>query len=241
MVLHGALGQAERWGYVPRNVATLVETPRAPRYEIAPLNEEQSRAFLLAAKSERLEALFVVALTTGMRQGELLGLRWRDVELAEGSLQVRSTLERDDGGVYRFVEPKTARSRRRVTLTATAVTALRAHRAAQLKERIALGSAWDDLDLVFPNEVGRPLDPTNVTERAFRRTLRRAGLPRIRFHDLRHTAATLMLARNVHPKVASEMLGHAQVAITLDLYSHVTPTMQREAAVTMEAIVRGRA
>lgn len=121
-------------------------------------------------------------------------------------------------------------------LTPTAVGALRRHRARQLEERFGLAGAWEDLDLVFANELGRPLNATNLTQRSFRPLLARAGAPRIRFHDLRHTAATLLLGRGVHPKIVSEQLGHSQIAVTLDLYSHVTPTMQREAVTALESV-----
>jgi integrase len=119
------------------------------------------------------------------------------------------------------------------------VAALREHRVRQAKDRIAVGPSWDDLGLVFTNEIGKPLDRSNVLRRSFHRLLKAAGAPRIRFHDLRHTAATLMLGRGVHPKVVSETLGHSQIAVTLDLYSHVTPTMQHEAAEAVDAVIRG--
>jgi len=237
-VLRRALNQATRWGLVARNVARLVTPPRIKRQEMATLSPEQARAFLGAARGDRLEALYVLALSTGMRQGELLALRWRDVDLEAGRLQVKATLQRTPEG-FVFAEPKTARSRRQIALAGTAVEALRRHRVNQAEERLKLGAAWENDDLVFTNEAGQPLDGTRVSSGSFRRLLEEAGLPRIRFHDLRHTAATLMLGRGVHPKVASEMLGHAQVSITLDLYSHVSPTMQTEAAAALDAILRG--
>ena len=134
-----------------------------------------------------------------------------------------------------IVEPKTASSRRQIALTQTAVESLRRHRVAQAEERLALGGAWEDNDLVFANEVGRPIEVRNAMRRSFLPLLKRAGLPRIRFHDLRHTAATLLLGQGVHPKVVAEMLGHSRISTTLDLYSHVTPTMQRQAAEALEA------
>jgi integrase len=134
-----------------------------------------------------------------------------------------------------FAEPKTAQSRRRVMLTQLAVTALRKHRIAQAEERLRLAGGWTDLDLVFPNEIGRPLEASNLLRRSFAPLQLRAGGPRLRFHDLRHTAATLMLGRGVHPKVVSEMLGHSQISVTLDLYSHVSATMQREATAALDA------
>ena len=240
-LLHKAIGQASSWGLVPRNVVDLVSPPRASRYEMVTLTEEQTRAFLEAAAGERLEALYVLAITSGMRQGELLALRWSDVDLEKATAQVRQSVQFVQGGGYVFTPPKTAKSRRKVELTKVAVAALRRHRARQLEERLAAAGGWEDLGVVFANEVGRPTDGTNLAERSYRRILARAGLPTIRFHDLRHTAATLMLGGGVHPKVASEMLGHADVRITMDLYQHVTPTMQREAVAVLDAVAGGQA
>jgi integrase len=171
-----------------------------------------------------------------MRLGELLALRWRDVDLERGVLQVRATLQRTRDG-YTFAEPKTERSRRQVVLSPLAAEALRSHRLRLLEERLRLGEAWKDHDLVFFNEVGRPLDPANVTHRSFQRILRRAGLPHIRFHDLRHTTAILLLGQGVHPKVVADLLGHSTISITLDLYSHSTPALHRQAALALEALL----
>jgi len=237
-VLHRALGQAARWGLVARNVASLATRPRIKRQEMTTLSPEQARAFLDTAQADRLYALYALALSTGMRQGEILALRWRDMNLEAGTLRVTATLQRTGDG-FLFAEPKTARSRRQVALTTVAVDALRRHRAHQLEERLQLGTAWEDNDLVFANEVGRPMEAGNLIRRSFHPLLERAGLPRIRFHDLRHTAATLMLGRAVHPKVVAEMLGHSQIAVTLDLYSHVTPTMQRQATEALDAVLKG--
>ena len=221
---------------VARNVATLVTPPRRRRREMTALDPGQARALLEARAGDRLEALYALALTTGMRMGELLALRWREVDLDGGTLRVNATLHRTRDG-FVFAEPKTARSRRQVALTNAAVGALRRHRVAQAEERLRLGAVWEDNDLVFANEVGRPIEATNLRNRSFWPLLERAALPRIRFHDLRHTAATLLLGQGVHPKIVSEMLGHSQIAITLDLYSHVTPTMQRQAAETLDAVL----
>jgi integrase len=191
---------------------------------------------LSTVTGDRLEALYVLALTTGMRQGELLALRWRDVDLDASTLQVRGSLQRTPAGLG-IHEPKTTRSRRRVTLSMPAVEALRQHRARQLAERLALGPEWDDQDLVFANTLGRPIEATNLIRSSFKPLLTRAGLPRIRFHDLPHTCASLLFAKNVHPKVVQELLGHATISITLDLYSHMLPDMQRDAAKAMEAVI----
>lgn len=236
-VLHHALSQAARWGLVTRNVAGLVSRPRAEHHEMMALSPDKARALLEAAQGDRFEALYVLALSTGMRQGELLALKWPDVDLDARRLAVRSTLRRTDNG-FVFNEPKTARSRRQVSLTMTAVAALKRHRTQQLEERLRQ-PYWQDANLVFATEVGTPVEATNLIRRSFRPLLLRAGLPQIRFHDLRHTAATLLLGQGVHPKVASEMLGHSSISITLDLYSHVTPTMQQTAVDALDAVLGG--
>ena len=190
-----------------------------------------------AASGDRFEALYVLALTTGMRQGEILALKWPEVDLDSGMIQVKATLHRTRAG-FEFLEPKTARSRRQIALTGAAVAALRGHRAAQIEERLGC-PYWDDPELVFASEVGTPIQSPNLLRRSFFPLLDRAGLPRIRFHDLRHTAATLLLGQGVHPKIVSEMLGHSNIAITLDLYSHVTPTMQKAAVEALDAVLSG--
>jgi integrase len=177
------------------------------------LTPAQARLFLRAASGDRLETLYVLALTTGMRLGELLAVKWRDVDLDRASLQVRATLQHTDEG-FSFFQPKTRRSRRHITLTRGAVEALRRHRARQAEERLLAGTAWWDLGLVFTNTEGGPLQKSNLHFRSFKPLLRAAGLPPIRFHDLRHTAATLLFLQGVHPKVVSEMLGHASISIT---------------------------
>jgi len=235
-VIHHALKDGVRWGLIAHNVADLVTPPRIQRREMQTLSPEEARRFLEAAAGDRLEALYTLAITTGMRQGELLALRWQDVDLEAGTVQVRGTLQRTAAGLV-VQEPKTRTSRRLVALTGAAVAALRRHKARQLEERLRAGAVWQDTGFVFTNEIGGPLEVRNLIRRSFWPLLERAGLPRIRFHDLRHTAATLMLAQGVHPKVAAEMLGHSQVAVTLDLYSHVTPTMQRQAAAAMDALL----
>jgi len=202
------------------------------------LSEDQARQLLAAAAGDRFEALYVLALATGMRQGELLALKWRDVDLDTGSLQVRTTLQRSDHGLV-FAPPKTAFSRRRVALSKKAREALRLHYANQVVERKQVGPAWEDLDLVFPNAIGAPIDGTNFSRQSFAALLAKASLPPMRFHDLRHTAATLLLGRGINPKIVSEMLGHARIAITLELYSHVTPHMQQQAADAMDAALGG--
>ena len=235
-VLHRALAQAERLGLVARNVCDLVEAPRMAEREMQVLAREQVRHLLDMANDDRLAALYVLAVSTGMRQGELLALRWRDVDFATGSIQVRATLQRTREYGLTLAPPKTKQSRRRIKLGTVALEALRTHRTRQVEERLKSGPAWDStLDLVFANEIGRPIEPQNLVRRAFYPLLQRAALPRIRFHDLRHTAATLLLSSGINPKIVSEMLGHASITITLGIYSHVLPEMQAQAAAAMDA------
>jgi integrase len=218
-----------------RNVADLVDLPRVRRKEMTALNGDQVRRLVDVARGTDWEALLTVVITTGMRQGELLGLRWDDVDLDRATLSVTATAQRSLRFGMQVAEPKTARSRRRVALADAAVDALRRHKSAQAAARLR-AETWTDLDLVFPDSVGRHREHPRLIK-DFHPLLAEVGLPPVRFHDLRHTAATLMLSRGVHPKVASEMLGHATVGITLDLYSHVTETMQRAAAATFDEVL----
>jgi integrase len=224
VVLHRALKQALRWGLVPRNVAEAVDPPKVPRKDVTPLSPEQARVFLEAARGDRLEALYVLAVHPGMRQGELLALRWEDVDLERGVVRVRGT--------------KTARSRRTVKLSQGASEALSSHLTRQLSEIDRAGYAWRENGLVFATPIGTPLNRHNLTQRSFRPLLMRAGLPRIRFHDLRHTCATLLLSRGQQAKFVQEMLGHATIAITLDTYSHVLPGMGDGLADAMDEALR---
>jgi len=239
-VLHRALDQAVRWNLVARNPTDAVDAPRPQRKEITVFNTEQAQQFLDAAQDDWLHALYVLALMTGMRQGELLGLRWQDVDLAAGSLSVRRTLVRTSQG-WSWAEPKTAKGRRTIALPALAVEALRQHRVRQLEERLRAGGLWEDHDLVFPNHTGKPLERQNVVKRSFRPLLAKAGLPYIRFHDLRHSAATLLLSLGEHPKVVQERLGHSTIGVTMDTYSHVLPDMQRKAASRLDALFAAEA
>lgn len=229
-VLHQALHTAERMGMVARDVSERVDRPRVKTYEMRPLSREEANRFLAAARGHWLEPLFRLALTTGMREGELLALKWRDVDLEAHRLSVVASLYwRDFKPVYST--PKTRRSRRQIAVPPQMVEALRTQRQAQRAQRLRTGPAWqgEQYDAVFTDELGFPLHRSRVVWQ-FIRMLRAAGLPRVRFHDLRHTCATLQLAQGVHPKIVSEMLGHASVNMTLDRYSHVLPHMQAAAA-----------
>jgi integrase len=231
--LHRALKQAVRWGLVPRNVAAEVDPPKVRPPEMRPLSPIQARQLVRAAKGDRLEALYVLAITTGMRQGELFGLDWEDVDLESGTVRVRRTLTLAKGGP-RLTEPKTRGSRRSIRLTTGALETLARHRERQEEERGVAGERWMDWGLVFCTRRGTPIRRDNLHNKSWKPLLKRAELPDIRFHDLRHTCATLLLTRSVHPKIVSEMLGHSSITITLDTYSHVIPGLGEVAASAME-------
>ncbi|HEV2744683.1 MAG TPA: site-specific integrase, partial [Rubrobacter sp.] len=231
--LSKALKQAHDDGLVPRNAAGPVKPPRPRKEGIRPLNPVQVRSLFEAAVGGRLEALHVLAVTAGLRRGELLGLKWEDVDLDAGMLQVRRTLSEPKGG-YVFEAPKSGKGRN-IRLTRRAAVALREHRRRQLEERMRDADFWRDHGLVFPSTVATPLSGGNLT-RAFKAALKRAGLPGgTHFHDLRHTCATLLLRQGVNPKYVQDLLGHADTSLTLNVYSHVLPDMGDAAAGAMDA------
>jgi integrase len=231
--LHKALKQAVADGLIPCNVTDAVKAPRPVKKEIRPLNAEQARILLDTTRGDRLEALYVVAVTVGMREGELLGLKWEDLDLDAGKLAVRRSLSiTRDGTAYEL--PKNGKGRS-IKLTARAVEALKRHKAAQNVERLRLGTLWQDHGHVFLGHAGQSMRAWSLTGGPVLRLLKRAGLPEnTRFHDLRHTCATLLLGRGVHPKIVQELLGHATISITLDTYSHVLPGMGDQAATAMD-------
>jgi len=234
-VLHRALKQAVRWGLVPRNVTEAVDIPKLMPEEINALSPEETRRFLAASRGDRLEALYVVAIHCGARRGELLGLRWSDVDLDAGTLRINRQLQRmHDGSGLMFSEPKNKKARRTIRLTNAASEALRGHRKRQAEEKLRMGTLYQDQGLVFATEIGTPLEPSNIDNRSFKPLLSKAGLRSIRFHDLRHTCATLMLSQGVNPKIAQERLGHGTIAQTMDTYSHVLPDMQDQAVAALE-------
>ncbi|HJR45296.1 MAG TPA: tyrosine-type recombinase/integrase [Actinomycetota bacterium] len=226
--LHKALKDAVRWGYLSTNPVDAADPPKlrveGPR-EMTTWSPEQLRAFLEFARGDRFYPLWFVLATTGMRRGEALGLRWCDVDLRAGHLAVRQNLV-EAGRALRVSSPKTARGRRVVAIDRRTCEVLEEHR--------ACSPDADASDLVFGCFFDRAVSPTLVTKR-FRDLAQEAGLPRIRLHDLRHTHATLALEAGVHPKIVSERLGHSTVSLTLDVYSHAVPHMQRDAA---DAIAR---
>ena len=238
-VLRRALGQAERWGLVARNVARLVTPPRVQRRDVRPLTPEQARQLLAGVQDDRLASLYAVSLSLGLRQGEALGLQWQDVDLEGRTLAVRHTLQRYNGE-YHLDDPKTERSRRTISLPAPLVDSLRRHRVQQNEERLRVGSLWagNRWGLVFCNELGEPLDGIAVT-RAFQRKLADLSLPAQRFHDLRHAAATFLIAQGVQLRVVMEILGHSTIATTADTYGHVMPELQRDATERTSAMLFG--
>ncbi len=228
-VLHLALGQAAAWRLIPANPAAVkLHLPRQVRKEITAWTAQEARQFLEATRDDRLRAIWVLMLATGLRRGEALGLRWDAMDLDAGRLSVVSTLTVAKGKAF-LAEPKTSGSRRVVGLERHVVTALLKHRKAQAAERLAAGPSWQDSGLVFTTPLGGWIHPQNL-RRSFEAGIARAGVRRIRIHDLRHTAATLALGGGAHPKLVQEMLGHADISITLDIYSHTTEEMHRDAA-----------
>lgn len=228
-VLHLALDRAADCRLIARNpAAARLDLPRMARPTMQTWTGEEARRFLVATAGERHVVVWALMLSTGLRRGEVLGLRWDDVDLDVGRLAVTQTVVVASNKVY-LSEPKTAAGRRTVSLHPEMVAALRRRRTAQKEERLLAGSAWQDGGLVFTTALGTLIHPRNLS-RDFQVAIRRAGVPQIRLHDLRHTAATLALVGGAHPKQVQEMLGHARVAITLDVYSHVSEQMHAETA-----------
>jgi integrase len=239
-ITHRAFKDAVRWGRLARNPADGADPPRTSAGNAAETEcwtAANLGSFLEAVSGDRLYGAFYLLATTGMRRGEALGLRWADVDLEKGRAAIRQTVIAVDHQVQ-IGSPKTVKGRRVVSLDARTVTVLRVHRQRQLEERLAIGAGWQDRDLLFTKVTGGPLHPERFS-REFDRRVERYGLPRITLHGLRHTWATLALEAGVHPKVVSERLGHANIAITLDIYSHATPAMHTDAAETVAGLVFG--
>jgi len=234
--LHKALQTAVEWGLLARNVADAVSTPRVQRTEMQTWNEDEIAVFLEAAKDSYYFALFYTALFTGMRRSELLALRWCDLDLLLCQVYVSRSLHVLRGGEVVFRPPKTAKGRRMIALSPSAVSVLRKHQEKQEMEGILLGKILTNEDLVFSHFDGKPLLPNTVTH-AWIKLVRRIGLKAIRFHDVRHTHASLMLKQGAHPKVVQERLGHSGIQITLDTYSHVAPGLQEAAAQRFDQVL----
>lgn len=231
-VLRRSLTIAVRWGLIQTNPAQQVDPPPLANKEVQPWSAEEARDFLTAVRGERLAARWVVGLSLGLRQGETLGLEWQDIDLERGVLRVRQALKRLPDGTLALVDTKTVRSRRQVPMPEPVVESLTQHQGRQRAERELLGQsgAWD---LVFTTAKGTPINPRN-DYRTFQRIIERAELRRIRLHDLRHTAASLLLAQGVPARVVMEILGHSQISVTLNTYSHVAPELSRVAADRMK-------
>jgi len=245
-VLRNGLNQALRWGITARNVATLVDVPRIERPAVHVFSVDEARRFLEAAHGEPFEALYCVALALGLRKGEICALSWKNIDLDAARLSVINSLQRirnldPDPGSRKtrleIVETKTQKSQRTVSLPQYAVRALRSHRVRQIEAKLAVGAQWPvGVDLVFTNQFGRPLEPVNL-HRAYKRLLKKAGLPNVRFHDLRHSAASLMLAQGVPLKTIQEILGHCSIAVTSGFYAHLGEQLKREAADAMDRVL----
>jgi integrase len=237
-ILRTALKHAIGIELITRNPLAMVEVPSVKQYHATILQPEEARRLLEAVRGDRLEALYTVALALGMRRGEIAALRWEDVDLAHGTLHVRRTLVRITGKVV-SMPPKTEKGNRKIDLPAVVVTALRQHRFQQENEQRLTGSAWKDEGLVFttPRGTALLLEKFGVM---LQEHLARAGLPHLRFHDLRHSCASFLLAQGVPPKVVQEILGHSSIAITMDVYGHLLPGARRDAADKMDDLLKRR-
>lgn len=235
-VLRRAMNFAVRWGLVVRNPVVGAIRPKTIKKEMKILDGDQVRIFLSAAKETRYEALFWVAVSTGLREGEILGLKWSDLDWRSRHMQIRRQLQRQYCKGLILTEPKSAAGKRMIVLSSATISVLHQHFDQQQEEKMIAMDKWQENDLIFPSKIGTYLDPSNMWQ-SFKDTLKRAQLPDIRFHDLRHTAASLMLMQGTHPKIVQERLGHSDIALTLNTYSHVIPTMQEEAAEKMDEIL----
>ncbi len=235
--LHAALQDAVAEELVVRNVCDTISPPKPDDVLWVVLTPAQARHLLDTVRGERYEALYVIALTTGMRQGELLALRWQEVDLDAGRIAVVRTIQRIRNQGLHEGAPKSARGRRHVQLMPLGRAALHRQRACLDVER-ATAPRWTEQDLVFPNTVGKPMEGSNLDNRIHKPLMARLGLPPVRFHDLRHSCASLLLALGVHPKVVQELLGHAAIGTTLGTYSHTLPTLQDDAMGRLQALLR---
>lgn len=234
-VLNTALNNAVEQQLIGSNPCKRVVLPRIEEHEIQVLNEEQAQLLMHTSQGAPIETIVILALATAMRRGELLGLKWTDIDLGKGRIRIQRTLVYINKVGFRETEPKTKGSKRTITLAGFALTALKAHRQAQLKARSAT-SEWQDRDLVFCNKVGGYISFSSL-DRQFRRLLEHAGLPHMHFHGLRHTCATLLLSKGTPVKVVQELLGHSSIKMTMDIYGHVLPGMQDNAMEMLHAIL----
>jgi integrase len=242
VLIHKALEDAVRWSHLARNVAEYADPPKSRARSASGLHlhtwkADELVAFLNSVSDHRLYAAFLLAATTGMRRGEVLGLRWSDIDFDHNRVSVCRSLVSVNYQIS-ISDPKTPRSRRAIAIDETTAQVLRAHKVKQAEDRLASEGDYQDQDLVFAGDDGAPIHPDSFTN-AFDALVKKSGLPRIRLHDLRHTHATLALQAGIHPKVVSERLGHASVSITLDTYSHAVPSLQEQAAETVANLLFG--
>jgi integrase len=238
MILNMALKQAVLWSLIPQNPCEGVRRPKIQRREMQVLSEPEVKRLLQSSLGTHEHALWAFLVTSGVRLGEALGLKWSDIDFERGTATIQRALQRQAGNGLVFVEPKTSRSRRTVPLGKATLSMLEEHRYQQEARQSKLGKRWRQTGLVFCAVRGGPMRPEEPQE-PLRRALDRAGLPRIRIHDLRHTAATHLLTNGVHPKVVQDLLGHSTIAITLDTYSHVLPVLSRETTTHMDKLLSG--
>jgi len=239
IVLHGALRMAVKWQLLPRNVADAVEPPKAKHSEMQTWDSDEITEFLEAAKTTPYHVIFYMALYTGARRSELLGLSWRHVDLLYSQISIERGLHWTKNEGYIFTQPKSAKSRRTIALPPSLVLLLKEHKEKQECARLLIGKPLTEGDLVFAHEDGSPLFPNSVS-RAWSLLAKKAGIKVIRFHDARHSHATLLLKQGAHPRVVQERLGHSTIATTLDVYSHVTPGLQEAVAVRFDEAMSGK-
>ena len=218
-------------------MAGLVNPPRPKKKAAKFLTLDQAQKLLKAAEEDRLKAILVVAMSTGLRRGEIMALRWEDIDLSAGTLQVRHSLQRIDGKL-RLVEPKSAAGLRTIVLPEMTIQALRRHRKRQLEEKIKAGPDWQEYGFVFTSIIGTPLDGDNVYTR-YQALLKKAGLPATPFHSLRHTACSFLAAQGVHPTTARGFMGHSQISLTMDVYSHAALGAKKDAASKIDELFQG--
>ena len=238
-ILRNALQQAIKWGKLYRNPAELVDLPRQKKEEMKTLSPAEAVRFMEVVVYSPWKALFSLLLTSGMRPGEALGLKWNDIDFDNKRVTINRSLTRTRGKKWVLEEPKTARSRRTIPLSLTVMQDLKEHRANQAAQKLKnkKKNKYNDQSFIFAAENGEPMNDNNILKRYFKPLLETAGLPDIRLYDLRHTCATLLLSAGENPKVVSERLGHASITLTLDTYSHVLPNMQEAAAEKLEGIL----
>jgi integrase len=238
-ILNSALKQAVKWRILQQNPAQYVDRPKQVRKEMAALSPEEAMLFLAVAKEDTHFLYFSLAIDTGARPSELLALQWSDIDFVQKKVTIQRSLDYPDyGRAFQFIETKTSRSRRSITISETNIRHLREHKRSQAEQRLKAGDKWHPLNLVFCMPDGKPLQSRNILRRHLRPILKQAKLPEsLNLYSLRHSCATLLLSAGVNPKVVSERLGHASIVLTLDTYSHVLPSRQRDAADKMEMLL----